>query len=352
MKVLVVSPGAAWSTADVDAGLRYGLAAHGVQVVRFRLTERIERSRSLLYGAWRKAKRLRPDIERPTAGDVFYEAGERAVTMALRHEVDAVIAVSAMFLHPDVIVMMRRAGLRVVVLFTESPYDLAGELAVAKLVTGCWTNESRALPQFRAVNPHAGFLPCAWHPEIHRAEPQEIDATVDAHDVVFVGSGWADRVAWFQSVDWTGINLGLYGHWPTVGRRHPLHRYVQHGAVDNTRTAALYRRATLGLNLYRDTAGAAADCLNPRAYELAACGVVHLSSPRAEVTARFGDLVPIVTDDGAAATATIRAWLADADRRAAVRAALPATVSDASWILRARTVIGDLQTLLRATAAA
>jgi hypothetical protein len=350
VKVLLIAPGASWSTADVEAGLRFGLEAHGVHVIRYRLTERIDRSRRTLLGAWRAAKKSHPSLNRPTVADVFYDAGVGAIGMALRHEVDVVIAVTAMFLHPDVLVMMRRAGLRVVVLFTETPYDLEGELGVARLISGCWTMERSALPAFRAVNRHTGWLPAAWHPETHRPGPQPGDEAVPAHDVVFVGSGWPARVAWFQGIDWTGIDLGLYGNWPHVGRTHPLRAFIRGGTTDNAVTAALYRRARLGINLYRDTT-APAECLNPRAYELAACGVCHVSTPRLEVTERFGPLVPIITE-GAEATATIRAWLANDAGRAEVAAALPAMVADSAWPIRARTVIGDLQTLLRATAAA
>jgi spore maturation protein CgeB len=348
MTVLVVSPGVPYSTADVDAGLRFGLEAHGVRVVQYRLTERLAHSRRWLYLAWQSARRVDPSRAKPTVADIFYAAGEGALAKALRHEVDAVIVVSAMFLHPDILVLMKRAGLRVTVVFTESPYEVDQELAVAALVDGCWTSERTAVPMFRAVTPQAGYLPHGWHPQRHRPGPQPGDDAVPAHDVVFVGSAFPERIAWLTAIDWTGIDLGLYGQWShQLGKAHPLRRFVHHGTIGHEVTTALYRRAALGLNLYR--AAATAESLNPRAYELAACGVCHVSTPRAEGVDVFGDLVPTVSTP-AEAEQTIRTWLGDPARRAVVAAALPGRVAQASWVDRARILVGDLVSLTAAAA--
>jgi len=354
VKVLLIAPGASWATADVEAGLRVGLETHGVQIVRYRLDERIDRSNRWLYAQWRRTKKVNPAIEKPNTADVFYQAGIGALEMGLRHQVDCVLVVSAMFLHPDVIVLMKRAGLRVVVLFTESPYDMRKELEVAGLVDGCWTNERSVVEMFRGVNPQSGYLPHGWHPDRHRPGPQPGDEAVAAHDVVFVGSAFHERVEWLSAIDWTGIDLGLYGSWTPVGARHPLRKFIQGAQVTNQTTAALYRRAKVGLNLYRTSMGwgkhapaiTHAESLNPRAYELAACGAFHLSTARAEVGEVFNGCVPTF-ETPAQASALIRHWLADADGRARIAKDLPSCVASASWIDRARMVIGDLQRLLQ-----
>jgi spore maturation protein CgeB len=90
--------------------------------------------------------------------------------------------------------------------------------------------------------------------------------------------------------------------------------------------------------------------LNPRAYELAACGAFHLSHYRAEVCEVFKGHVPIVEDTADAST-LIRYWLRDADGRMRAASQLPACVAESSWGTRATTVIGDLQTLLQRWAA-
>lgn len=359
MKLLVVGPGASWSTADVEAGLRYGLEQHGVHVVQYRLDQRIERSQRWLHAAWRRASKTNRGLEKPTTADVFYQAGIGTLEQALRHQVDAVVVVSAMFLHPDVIILMKRAGLRVTVLFTESPYDTERELPIAKLVDGCWTNERSVVDAFRSVNQNSGYLPHAWLPGRHVHEPQRDDAQLPAHDVVFVGSAFRERIAWLEAIDWSDIDLGLYGNWAALPARHRLRQFVHgHGPIGNQATAALYRRAKVTINLYRTSKGfgkdapaiSHAESLNPRAYELAACGAFSVSDYRAEVPEVFGDLVPTFST-AYEASSLMRRWLADPEGRARVQAALPATVAESSWVHRAARVIGDVQTLLQRLAA-
>lgn len=360
MKVLLLHPGASWSTADVEAGLRHGLIHYGVQVIPYRLDQRIDWSARWLNYMWRRKRKDDPTLAKPMPADILYQAGAYAVEMALRERVDAVVVVSAMYLHPKVLQLLKQARIPVAILFTESPYDLEKELQVAALVDGCWTNERSSVAAFREVNPNAGYLPHAWHPERHAPDVPVLD--VPRHDVVFVGTGFAERIHWFNAIDWTGINLGLYGTWDDLGRSAKLkpqvRACVRGERVNNETAASLYRRATIGLNLYRRSKGFGkdapqirrADSLSPRAYELAACGVFHLSEYRAEVSEVFGDLVPTFETPTEAA-ALLRVWLSDAEGRARVSALLPAAVAEASWIHRATTVIGDLQRLLMTRAA-
>lgn len=369
-RVLAVHPGASWSTADVHDGLTHGLRAWGCEVLEYRLDGRLKVEHQRLGALHRKALRLQADVPKPTHMDTLLRASEGVVPMALLERADIVLVMSAMFFHPAAMVMLRRANTKVVLLCTESPYDVAEEARIAELITradeyagqavnpvsGVWTNERSSVAAFAAVNPRAGYLPHAWHPERHGIAPTTLDAQVAAHDVVFVGTGTAfsERVELLEAIDWTGIDLGLYGSWDRLAKASPLRPFVRSGQVTNQMAAALYRRAKVNLNLYRQSKGwgkgapriAHAESLNPRAYELAACGAFHLSTPRAEVTEKFGDLVPTFTTAGEA-EALIRQWLADDAGRAAVAARLPACVAEDSWVHRARQVIGDLRLLLQ-----
>ena len=353
MKILLVHPGASWSTSDVLDGLRYGLETHGAKIIDYRLDARIARASKWLRSAWLAARKTDPNFEKPNSADIFYQAGAEAVLVALRHQVDVVLIVSAMYLHPDVIILMKRAGLNVVVLFTESPYDVEKEVRVAKLVDGCWTNERSSVDAFRAVNPRAGYIAHAWHPLRHKPGQHEGDLAMPSHDVVFVGSPFRERVEWFASIDWTGIDLAIYGQWFPKHVPSRLRPYLRGGTIDNRVAAALYRRSKIGLNLYRTSQGWGKDApsiehaesMNPRAYELAACGAFHISSYREEVGEVFGDLVPTFTHP-TQASALIRQWLADAPGRARAAAELPARVAEMSWVDRSAQVIGDLQSLL------
>src|SRR5688572_3120418 len=254
MRIVLAHPGASWSTADVYDGLLYGLRQHGADVVPYRLDTRIEASHKALHWLWRTKKKEQPDLAKPNQIDTIYHAGIGVLEMALRHQADVVLVVSAMLLHPDVIILMKRAGLRVVVLFTESPYDEDKELAIAGMVDGGWTNERTSVPKFRAVNPNMGYLPHAWHPLKHFQSARSL-GDLPEHDVVFVGSGFSERVTFFNSIDWTGIDLGLYGTWKNLGLNKQVKQCVRGAQITNEMAASLYRRAKVGLNLYRNRAG-------------------------------------------------------------------------------------------------
>lgn len=354
MRVLLLHPGASWSTADVEAGLRYGLEHHGVEVTQFRLDSRIVHAARWLNSAARQAKKFNPNMPKPSSADIFYWAGIGALERALRQNVDVVLVVSAMYLHPDLIIIMRRAGLKVTVLFTESPYDLQKELPIARIVDGCWTMERSVLEDFRHANDCSGYVPHGWHPARH--SNVEEDESLPSHDVVFVGTGFHERIELLSKVDWTGVDFGLYGSWEMLGSRHHLRKYVKGGPVDNVKTAKLYRRAKIGLNLYRHSMGWGrnapliqhAESMSPRAYELGAIGKFHLSEYREEVPEVFGRLVPTFYTSGEL-TDLIHRWLPDEIGRKAIEKLLPTCVDGMSWVERAAMVIGDLEVLLGAS---
>ena len=85
-----------------------------------------------------------------------------------------------------------------------------------------------------------------------------------------------------------------------------------------------------------------ADSLNPRALELAACGVFTVSDFRREVREVFGDLVPTFADPKDLGP-LIRKWLADDAGRRTVAAQLPGCVADRTFDQMAAQVAGDLE---------
>jgi len=345
VRILLIQPGPSFSTQDVFNGLDYGLQAHGLMVMPYRLDQRITVAAKWLKAMWRVKHKRTKDLPKPTTADILYQASCDALNIALKFRVDAVVLVSATFFHPDVLVCMKRAGLKIYALFTESPYDEDKELTVAGMVDdgvpvidGCWTTERLSVPRFKAVNANVRYLRHAWHPERHSAS-LPVREDVPSHDVVFVGSGFSERINFLNAIDWTGIDLGLYGTWKDLGLKKELRPYIQEGNVSNDYAAALYRKAKIGLNLYRHAF--AAESLNPRAYELAACGAFSLSEYRAEVPERFGELVPTFRT-APEAEALIRTWLEKPTDRAVASTALPMAVAKDSWVHRASTVLDDL----------
>jgi spore maturation protein CgeB len=344
VRVLLCHPGASWATQDVHTGLLAGLQAHGHLVQEYALAGRLEASRVTLEYLWRKQVRTGGPLAdvRPSAADVQYHAGQELVTRALRFEPDWLVVVCSAYLHPDVLILCRRAGLKLAAVFTESPYDDAEQAKVAPLFHVCFTNERTSVDVLREANPNTHYLPAAYDPEQHGVGDFWDRREGEPFDVVFVGTGFSSRMDFLSGVDWTGIGLRLYGYWDDVPKRHPLAPFLHPGLVDNARTGQLYRRAKIGLNLYRATGGRPAESLNPRAYELAADGVFTLSQPRAEVAEKFGPLVPTFTTPKELET-LVRHFLKNEPARRDAAKGLPALVAHDTYHHRAAQLVAHLE---------
>ena len=334
MRILLVGAGASFSIKDVENGYLRALQQADVDVKVYLLDRRMTIAERWLNVLWRE-RGERPE-DQPTVADVVYRASIEALEMALRFHVDWVLVISGMFFHPDVLVMLRRAGIRTAVLFTESPYDDEPQADMARLVDLCWTTERASVRRLS----DASYVRHAYDPEVHRPVGEIPDGT-PAHDVVFVGTGFPERIELLDAVNWEGIDLGLYGNWMFLPEGHRLWSYVRGlGPVPNETATALYRRAKIGLNLYRQAPRA--ESLNPRAYELAACGVFSISDRRAEVMETFGYAVPTFPD-AVGLELLIRDYLErDAERQ---RCALVAhrLIQPHTFAARVDTILADLE---------
>lgn len=348
MKLLLVHPGASVSTHDVYVGVSEALTTLGHTVVEYAMDGRIAMAGRLLELQWRAQRRRGLIFPRPNPADITYQAGVNVLERALRHRPDWVIVVSGMYFHPDLFVLLRRAGMRVGVLLTESPYDIDSEMRIVPHVDIAWTPERLAYQALNAVNEHVHYLPHAYNANRHHPDVPVPDDT-PAHDVVFVGTGFAERIELLERVNWDGIDFGLYGAWSLLGSRHPLRRFLRDAEIDNRRAVHLYRKAKVGVNLHRQSMGfgrdvpriTGAQSLNPRAYELAACGCVFVSDHRRELGDVFNKLVPTfaTAED---CEAQLRRLLSDDRERERLRAGLIRSVQAHTWLQRAKSLLATL----------
>lgn len=343
MRILFVGGGASFSIKDVETGYLRALQKQGHEVIEYRLDERIEVAARHLKTLFNYADRDKPRSERrrPAPSQILWTACAEIVTRALWHKVDFVLIVSAMFLHPDFLILLRRAKVPNVVILTESPYNDAGHEQLLPYIDVAFTNEHTSVERLRRVNEDVYYLPCAFDPAVHYPDAA-LDGDVTSYDVLFVGTAFPERIKLLAGVDWSGINLGLFGTYDLLPSRHPLRKYIRGGVTPNATAAALYRKAAIGLNLYRTADGA--ESLNPRAVELAACGVFHLSEDRPEVGETFGATVPTFTT-ATELGALVRRWLPDATGRAALARQLPSRVAHLSFDAHAHTLVTTLQRL-------
>jgi spore maturation protein CgeB len=170
---------------------------------------------------------------------------------------------------------------------------------------------------------------------------------------VFVGTGFIERQRLLEKMDWQGVDFGLYGTWGMVQDTSPLVPLLgedREGFVINQLTAALYRKAKVGLNLHRTSVEflettahvTSAESLNPRCYELAACGRFFVTDWRAELDDVFGKVLPTFKTPRKA-TALVRRALAEPQWRADVAGRCQERVQQHSWQARAAQALEHLQ---------
>lgn len=331
-KVMVVHPGVSWSVADWFDGLVYGMEQFDdVELQVYNLPGMIDVSQMLLEAQWSAAGS--PQDNKPSAGDVYYRASSFILERALRWGADAVVVIAGMYFHPDFLLMLRRAGIRVVTVLTESPYRDDGQLPYMQHADSVCVNERTTAVALQRMGANAFYLPAGYIPARHSPEAT-LDTRVTAHDLVFVGTPWPERTALFNALArdemLPGVDVGIYGAFRPEGF---YREWVRDGITENETTAQLYRRAAIGLNLHRSHP--TAESTNNRTYELAASGCFFVSDERAELVQEFGDAVPTFGSVEELAALVLYYKDRPQERADRVRKALQC-VSGHTWLSRAR----------------
>lgn len=332
-RILVIAPGHSFSTYDVYCGLVEGLRAAGATVLTYPLHDTLE-TMELLVGA---AQQLNISERYP---DPMMLASAGIPGFAMAHQVEWVIAVHGLNIPPAIPYAFRQGGYKTALFCTESPYQLVEEAQAAQHYDLVLTSERKALDLFGKPT---HYLPHAYRPSIHtpdgpRAEPC---------DVFFAGTMFPERAALIDAVDWTGIDF-----------RDKALRYTDSAKVPdllaqiigNSDVASHYRSAKIAINQHRTamhpTYGGTirpgdAESLNPRAYEVPACGGFLISDPRAELDEVFAGSVPTYTDSDSLGR-VIRYYLAHEGERRALAERQRAAVQSHTWASRANALLATL----------
>jgi spore maturation protein CgeB len=183
----------------------------------------------------------------------------------------------------------------------------------------------------RAGARHVNYLPMAADPALHRplrlTDPEQAEYGAD---VSFVGAGYANRrmvlPAWL-SKDWS---FKLWGNeWDgAVG----LDSVLQRGGarIDTETCLKVFNATSVNLNLHScvgDGLDPEADFVNPRTFELAACGAFQLVDERSLLSELFASHEMVRFSAVAEVPSLIRAWLADTSGRREIAAAARRRVS-------------------------
>ena len=338
MRILVVAPGHGFSTLNVYEGLCAGLRLNGCDVWEYPLHQTFECMELLVAAA--KEVGIAPEGGYPDP----LRLGTMGIPgFAMAKQIEWVVFVHGLNVPESIPETLRRGGYRTALLCTESPYETpTHEALMAQFYDTIFTCDRAAVRLFTGNRPdRVHYLPHAWHPERHTPDgPRAAPA-----DVFLAGTRYPERDALLSGVDWTGIDF--------IDRtldytRRALPELLGQ-ITPNATAAAHYRSAKISLNQHRTSMllhasdqahiqPGTAESLNPRAYEVPACGGFLVSDARAELPDVFGDAVPTY-HDSASLERLIRYYLAHEDERAHLAARQHAAVRSHSWAQRARQLL-------------
>lgn len=285
MRILIIHPGPDFSVSDVHRGWNAAFRGLGHQVVSFNLNDRLS-----FYGG--------AHLKHPDTGEWCKAFDDQAAVnvaakgveaVAFEFWPDIVLVISGFFVPPAVLELFRERGMTTVMLHTESPYEDVRQMGRAALVSANVINDPTNLDLFRDVNARTWYLPQAHDPAIHYPRPPDIPVDESLRsDFAFVGTGYPSRIDFFESVDWSGIDVALGGNWQMTESESPLRKFLIHDVAaccSNDEAVRLYRATKSSANLYRqegEEGSARAWAMGPREVELAATGTFFLRSPGGE----------------------------------------------------------------------
>lgn len=291
---------------DVATGWVKGLKANGCSVLDFNFDDRLN-----FYSSARVPKdgELVRAFDPKQAAQLAAKGVEAAAYEFLP---DVVVIVSGFFIPPAVYELLRLRGCRVVLLHTESPYEDDRQIPRADFADLNVLNDPTNLERYPKGTV---YLPHAHDPDLHHPRPPVANAV---SDFCFVGTGYTSRQAFFEKVDFDGIDVAFAGNWRNLAPDSPLRKFVAHNIEEccpNEITVDLYSSTKVSANLYRKEATHNADgwSMGPREIELAACGTFFLREPRGEGDEVLSMLPRFTSPDDF--SEQLRWWLAHDDAR-------------------------------------
>lgn len=255
---------------------------------------------------------------------------------------DVILCTSGFFLQPWLLEILRARRHKIVMLFTESPYQDDFQLKAAAYADLTLLNDPVNIDKYRQVGP-AEYMPQAYREKIHYPPP--FGASPE-YDFAFVGTGFPSRVAFFNQMDLGGLNVRLGGLWMDLPEDSQLRDWTaitddKGDCVDNHEVAGIYRRARTGINFYRREAedGHAGEgwAVGPREVEMAASALWFARDGRPESDELF-PMLPAFTSP-AEASDLIRWAIAHPDQRAEAALKARAAVADRTFTEHAKQLL-------------
>lgn len=188
---------------------------------------------------------------------------------------------------------LRSWGIRTAVWFVDDPYFTEYTLALANHYDYVFTHELSCIPYYEAAGcAHVSHLPLGV--DIRLYSPAEAPPAYQ-YDICFIGNAFWNRVALFDELApyLKGKRVMIGGsYWDRLGRLDVLRPFIREGWIVPEETKLYYNGAKLVINLHRpaeqgldnhNAANLPGRSINPRTYEIAACGALQITDIREDL---------------------------------------------------------------------
>ncbi|HEX7057449.1 MAG TPA: glycosyltransferase [Bacilli bacterium] len=205
---------------------------------------------------------------------------------------DLLLTVHGLNMPEQTLLKARELAVKSALWWADDPYhhDLARQ--IAPRFDYVFTNEANCAEMYRQLGcKHVGYLPLGTDPIAFR--PNQV-GPFDFIDICFIGSAFANRVAFIDSIasylaEKKTLISGYW--WERLANYELLKKHIAPHWLGPEETAYCYNRAKIAVNLHRAHEGLqdlrgeqlAAVSVNPRTFDISACGALQLTDMRGEL---------------------------------------------------------------------
>lgn len=244
--------------------------------------------RSIDFGIIEALRMYVKDVLVAASGDPIDE-------LAVKYRPDFVLVLNGLF-SADVCTIdrIRAAGITTGVWIADDPYFTDLTKGIARHYDFVFTHEISCVPLYRNVGVRNVFyLPFGADPVLFK--PARVDATFRT-DICFIGMAFPNRIAFFdriarQLADKRVLIAG--GGWQAMASYGMLRDKIRLEGIDPKYAGAYYSGAKMVINLHRSALEAGNSghypgfSINPRTFEISACGTLQLVDSRAELPRHY-----------------------------------------------------------------
>lgn len=226
---------------------------------------------------------------------------EGIVELALQEQPDVVLILNGLHVFPDhyelQMEQIREKGIRTAIWFADDPYFTEDTSRLCMHFDYVFTHELSCVELYQQLGAReVHYLPLAVHPELFR--PVHAGPAYQS-DICFIGNAFRNRAALFDALApfLKGKNVRIIGgFWERLARYEELSPFVYSGFIPPAETVKFYNGAKIVINLHRpceygednrNSLHLAGRSINPRTFEINACGTLQITDIREDLPAYY-----------------------------------------------------------------